>query len=125
MTNGSDGSRVSPAHTSAQSLENAFLFLAVLSQGLLCPSGKGKGKLCLGFWRALMWVGGTGGVAVGARMLLLVSAKKKPAWSCLSCCTGPEMERPGEVCPQAKRASSFLPSLPPFSKCFEKLTPKS
>lgn len=64
-------------------------------------------------------------MAVGARMLLLVSAKKRPAWSCLSYCTGPEMERPGEVCPQAKRASSFLPSLPSFSKCFEKLTPKS
>lgn len=58
VTKGSDATRVSPAHTSAQSMEkNSFL-----SQGLLCPSGMWKGKkFCLGFWRALLWVGGTGG----------------------------------------------------------------
>lgn len=67
MTNGSDGTRVSPAHAGAQSMENAFLLLALLSQGLLCPSGMWKGKLCLRFWRALLCVGGTGGDGSGSQ----------------------------------------------------------
>lgn len=77
MTKGSDGTRVSPAHTNAQSVENAFLFLAVLSQGLLCPSGMGKGKLCGVFGEPSCGLQGQVGMAVGARMFLLVFARKR------------------------------------------------
>lgn len=51
-------------------------------------------------------------MAVGARMLLLVSETSLgAAWAAFTAAQAPEMERPGEVCPQAEGASSFLLSL--------------
>lgn len=114
VTNGSDGTRVSQPTPK----QGKCIPAPVLSQGLLCPSGMWKGKTCLGFWRALLGLEGQVGMAGGGRMLLLVSESSLgSAWAAFTAAQAPEMERPGEVCPQAEGASSFLlslPSLPAF-----------
>lgn len=93
VTNGSDSTRVSPAHTSAQSMENAFVFLVVLPQGLHCPSGMGEGRALPGFlespivgWRdrwGWQWEPGC------FSWHLLGRDQPGSCLSCLHCCTGP------------------------------------